>query len=303
MSLFRIPLDIHARVSRRFAISQRKAGPENRFSSYPLISGDSFRCVADVIVDSPEDVPAALESLDRLTGSRVVLFSSAPAVTSLLDELVRIDTSQTILLIHNGDNVPTSQILRRSENFHRTYCVNWLAGGNILPLPIGIENAWLRPRDRWENNTVLPMQVSLAQEISKRKNIALVAFNDLTNPSVRTHARASFRKLTGNVECNRLLTARQYRKIVSDSFFVVSPPGNGPDCHRTWEAMYLGAVPIVLKSAWPFSEIDLPVLCVPSWEAAITQLSKNPISLYNKISSRAANESMLQHYWNHMVTN
>jgi hypothetical protein len=30
--------------------------------------------------------------------------------------------------------------------------------------------------------------------------------------------------------------------------FVVSPPGNGIDCHRNWEAIYLGCIPIVLNS-------------------------------------------------------
>ncbi|CAF4612833.1 unnamed protein product, partial [Rotaria socialis] len=26
------------------------------------------------------------------------------------------------------------------------------------------------------------------------------------------------------------------------------PPGGGTDCHRTWETLYMGAVPIVLSS-------------------------------------------------------
>jgi hypothetical protein len=30
--------------------------------------------------------------------------------------------------------------------------------------------------------------------------------------------------------------------------FCVSPPGNGIDCHRTWEALYLGVIPVVAPS-------------------------------------------------------
>jgi hypothetical protein len=30
--------------------------------------------------------------------------------------------------------------------------------------------------------------------------------------------------------------------------WVLSPPGNGVDCHRTWEALYLGVTPIVLRT-------------------------------------------------------
>ena len=56
-----------------------------------------------------------------------------------------------------------------------------------------------------------------------------------------------------------LLQLRQYR-------FVLSPPGNGPDCHRTWEALLMGCIPIVLSG--PLDELyqDLPVLILSSWE-------------------------------------
>ena len=30
---------------------------------------------------------------------------------------------------------------------------------------------------------------------------------------------------------------KDYRKVLSNSYFVISPPGNGIDCHRTWEAL------------------------------------------------------------------
>ena len=30
--------------------------------------------------------------------------------------------------------------------------------------------------------------------------------------------------------------------------FALSPEGNGIDCHRTWECLYLGVIPIVKKS-------------------------------------------------------
>jgi hypothetical protein len=48
----------------------------------------------------------------------------------------------------------------------------------------------------------------------------------------------------------------------------LSPRGNGLDCHRTWEAMYVHRVPVVVKSLldplWPVSDRDLPILVVDS---------------------------------------
>ena len=42
--------------------------------------------------------------------------------------------------------------------------------------------------------------------------------------------------------------------------FILSPPGAGFDCHRTWEALYLGAIPIVKTSSLDPLYKDLPVV-------------------------------------------
>jgi len=65
---------------------------------------------------------------------------------------------------------------------------------------------------------------------------------------------------------------------------VMSPPGNGPDCYRTWEAIYLGAVPIVLRSTLAVSlAADLPIWVVDSWEevfdATDTRLSEKHLAI------------------------
>jgi hypothetical protein len=52
---------------------------------------------------------------------------------------------------------------------------------------------------------------------------------------------------------------------MSDYAFVLSPFGNGMDCHRTWEALLCGCIPIVRSSV--FNELfdGLPVLIVDKW--------------------------------------
>ena len=47
--------------------------------------------------------------------------------------------------------------------------------------------------------------------------------------------------------------------------FVLSPHGGGYDCHRTWEALALGCIPIVKSS--PIDRVfeRLPVLIVQNW--------------------------------------
>lgn len=47
--------------------------------------------------------------------------------------------------------------------------------------------------------------------------------------------------------------------------FVLSPKGGGYDCHRTWEALCLGCIPIVKKSGLDPLFEGLPVLIVKDW--------------------------------------
>ena len=46
---------------------------------------------------------------------------------------------------------------------------------------------------------------------------------------------------------------------------VVCPRGNGIDCHRVWEVLYLGRVPIVKRErAMRYFE-ELPILFIDDW--------------------------------------
>ena len=47
--------------------------------------------------------------------------------------------------------------------------------------------------------------------------------------------------------------------------FVLSPEGAGMDCHRTWEALMLGCVPIVRRNALAPLFANLPVWIVDQW--------------------------------------
>jgi hypothetical protein len=59
--------------------------------------------------------------------------------------------------------------------------------------------------------------------------------------------------------------------------FVISPHGNGYDCHRTWEALILGCIPIVKTSNLDELYDDLPVLIVKFWSDISYELLVNTI--------------------------
>ena len=49
--------------------------------------------------------------------------------------------------------------------------------------------------------------------------------------------------------------------------FSISPNGNGIDCHKTWESLYLKTIPIVTKSINSLQYSDLPILIIDNWDS------------------------------------
>lgn len=60
--------------------------------------------------------------------------------------------------------------------------------------------------------------------------------------------------------------------------FVLSPHGNGLDCHRTWEALILGCIPIVRTSGIDTLYDGLPVLIIKDWSDITYELLENTIA-------------------------
>ena len=47
--------------------------------------------------------------------------------------------------------------------------------------------------------------------------------------------------------------------------YILSPHGNGLDCHRTWESLIFKTIPIVKTSTLDDLYKDLPVIIVNKW--------------------------------------
>lgn len=79
--------------------------------------------------------------------------------------------------------------------------------------------------------------------------------------------------------------------------FVLSPAGGGYDCHRTWEALILGSIPIVKRFNIPLEEVyeDLPVLIVDNWSDINEELLSKTLE---KFKDRTFNyEKLTLDYW------
>lgn len=93
---------------------------------------------------------------------------------------------------------------------------------------------------------------------------------------------------------NRQIKRDETWSTQSNFAFVISPHGNGLDCHRTWEALVLGCIPIVRTSVLDELYTDLPVLIVNSWSDVNLNLLLTTI---NKFKNTQFNYDKLTLKW------
>jgi hypothetical protein len=76
---------------------------------------------------------------------------------------------------------------------------------------------------------------------------------------------------------------------------VISPRGNGLDCHRTWEILLMGSYPVVKTSTLDVLYTDFPVIIVKNWNQVTKEFLEQK---YKELSSRRYDFSMLCiDYW------
>ncbi|CAF1248561.1 unnamed protein product [Rotaria sordida] len=89
--------------------------------------------------------------------------------------------------------------------------------------------------------------------------------------------------------------------------FWLSPRGNGIDCHRTWEALYLDIIPIVWNNSLNILYENLPVVIINNYE----ELNENILyEKLNEISKKKLSgkkvyqyEKLRNAYWRRLILN
>jgi hypothetical protein len=97
------------------------------------------------------------------------------------------------------------------------------------------------------------------------------------------------------------MTDQGYVDLVARSAFTLSWPGLGWDCFRTWEALYLGSIPVLKKTGGALDRLydGLPVLYVDGWEQVTRQLLLDTLQNF---STRTFNfDKLTQQWWNDQI--
>lgn len=211
------------------------------------------------------------------------VIKSEPVDNEILRVFVKIDYAHNfftkppskpfILFTHNGDSPIDSSYSNYLDNPN---LLKWY-GQNVMTIhsklqsiPIGIANK------QWDHGNEYDF-IEIIKEDNLKDNLFYINF-EITNFS-RNDCLERMYKFGLQKQERKLF--KNYLRELSKSYFVISPEGNGIDCHKTWEALYLKAIPIITKSINSDFYTDLPIVVLKDWDDFNPSLFT--IEKYNKI--------------------
>jgi hypothetical protein len=181
-----------------------------------------------------------------------------------------------ILLTHNSDQKFTYQHLNQIKPYiTHVYAINCeFQDPLVTPIPLGFVDSKYKPHDKFEEIA----NKKLEKTIQCYMNFAIN-----TNPVKRQECWNTFVNQDWVVQESNISPEEFYTQVAR-SKYILSPEGTGIDCHRIYESIYLGSIPILKTSELDYFYQSLPVLIVKSWEE-ITQeyLDNNYLNLKNKL--------------------
>ena len=98
------------------------------------------------------------------------------------------------------------------------------------------------------------------QQAPLKTRLLEASFEVSTNPKERSYCIEQ----TG-IEPAAKLPWPEYFEQLGSAYFCISPNGNGIDCYRTWQALYLRTIPVVTRSILTEQHPGLPMIVLDDW--------------------------------------
>jgi hypothetical protein len=268
---------------------------KDRRPSYPFITGDGFRALAEHILD--EDVCSI--NLSSFKKGDIV-FVKTEFLDRFIGEFLPKIPLPFILITHNSDcDIPG----RWSFLLDEPKLLAWF-GQNVMdashpklhPLPIGITN-------RYNFNGEASVYFSALKKAQMRQKypkqvLAYWNMNIETSFAERKKSYEHFSNMSACLTLHHLVPFKNYVRNLLKSHFIVSPRGNGLDCHRSWEALYFGAIPIVKHSGIDSLFEGLPVLIIEDWSQVSEELL---IQTLSTLEPSIFLEKLWFPYWKNLI--
>ncbi len=248
-----------------------------------------------------------------------LVWTRATALPEFLDQVLPRIEARFVLLSGDEDWSIPGEFARATELCASDKLLCWFAqnfdggdpSGKVLPLPIGLDFHTISNRRRWGHPLATPREQELELEELQagmppsEQRLARVHADFHLNKHARVLMGESRDTLEAVLRANPLIDFQAEKIPRLDLWrektgyaFVVSPHGNGLDCHRTWESLALGNIVIVKRSPLDLLYAGLPVVIVSQWsEITAENLSEWQRRYAHAFSDTVFRERLTNRYW------
>lgn len=253
-----------------------------------IITGNAFRDICDDYID--DDKPyISLENKPK------IIFLKTDWIEIFKEKVLPKIDYQFKLVTHNADRpAPSGNFdLLDDKRLIKWFGMNCNAAHpKLQPIPIGIAN------EKWphgDKNTLLDI---INSNICIEK-LVYANFDISTNYKERSRISQLLNEKQFVDYDRQKHSFKTYLQTLKTYKYVISPPGNSIDCHRVWEALYLGVIPIIEANNTMSYFYDLPILVVDSFSELTVELLENQ---YTILTTRNKSKKLFSHYSNMIKT-
>ncbi len=187
------------------------------------------------------------------------------------------------ILVTGDSDTPINNNLIQHEAIKKilehSQLVNWFAQNMVADhpklhqIPIGMDyhTMWERPgvwglaqQSPFAQERVLMNTLASAPDFEQRFFAGYCNWHFAIDRGDRQECLGKIDKSICLIEKNHLPRMSSWQRQ-AECMFVISPEGAGIDCHRTWEAILLGCVPVVKKNKFSTLLNRLPVVMLDDW--------------------------------------
>ena len=263
-----------------------------RAPSKPFISGDGFRAIADHVYDNTDTSlqPEEIAFAD-------IIFVKTDDLESFFNNIHPKITTAYILISHNSDyGAPGNYVKYLNDpKLLRWYGQNPTVRHHdkFEAIPIGIINRYIEKigdvDDYFKFNNFRNSN-TINKDILVGINFHVETFNE---------RHTVFDMFSSQSYCQSIFAENHFDYLVNMSRckYILSPRGNGLDCHRTWEALLVGSIPIVSSSEMDELFQDMPIMIVKDWSEINQQFLEEQYDDYYNYLNAYSLQKITYSYW------
>lgn len=202
-----------------------------------------------------------IEQLDHMWDNPYRIFCYSTDLRTFMTKLPFL-MNEFVLVSHNEDANITAEYMPILEHplLKHWYAQNILIRHEKLTsIPIGVAN------EMWPHGNLDTIVHASNHTNQPRPTDFYFNFDIGTNPGARNLCRTELEKK--GLQFVERVPFGVYVQHMLGAKFTISPPGNGVDCHRIWEAYYMGVIPILLRSGFTEQVAEnFPCILLDKWD-------------------------------------